>query len=55
MRLAGQKLNYRRQEPNNSSKLTLDFPHFSGHASLTAMEVNDAGNEDGEEESQVFN
>ncbi len=39
---------------NKRHQSLLDFPHFSGHASLTAMEVNDAGNEYGEEDSKVF-
>lgn len=40
-----------KREPNKSMQPTvdfptavdMDFPHFSGYASLTSMEVNDAG------------
>ncbi|GGY11312.1 hypothetical protein GCM10007160_42920 [Litchfieldella qijiaojingensis] len=39
---------------NITLQCDVDFPHFSGHASLTAVEVNDAGHEHGEEDPKVF-
>lgn len=40
--------------PNNSFKPNLDFPQFSGHASITLQEEKyDAGDDHGEENSAV--
>ncbi len=40
---------------NQVLQTDLDFPHLSGHASLTVVEVNDAGHAYGEEDLKVLN
>jgi hypothetical protein len=40
--------------PNKALHLTVDFPRFSGHASITPQEEqSDAGDDHGEENSAV--